>query len=696
MSFSGFYFFADANSQAANPLDYIHAQSSADAYGPVTPAAGTADDYRVTSLHTATFNPKAYAPCNAILCVQRVDALRVNIVLKPLVQPGLNFAPVKYIVYKGVLAASLINGTDVALAATNDLTAMLHAVQARKNASAGTSATAPAEALGIALSATAGADFADTAPIGNLFYRTGVAFQLPVVKGGAWIGQFDKAGFGIEILMEGIGLRHTLATARELVTLISAPALQGGENAAQLFDHWHLKEQILGYMDPCAFYGSMFSAGVRARTSTATAFADKKGAGLYQDVLFPFANKNVAYLDIRNEHGDSLDYLGNYGRSIKVGYGGATPAITDYYADKWPILALKAASFPGPNAATGRNAFAIQLPVGDNKWPLLFVSQGYREINLKGSDFPGELKDPERLFDGFGTPAAGFTKTNKASGNGALRFAVANATGQGATTPVSCYIRLKYLKRQPPKGQQMPAAATSTAPQPANYLDNLIRPLDMTIPFGGTAPIKSFVYDEEVYFDAREVAGLEFDCIGKVGIAQDADNTSLFIVPTIVRTQKGRAGALVNLIGEASDHGGHYPNLVALKYPLERVRKSELVFSATDKAPTATFVSDAGKEDQERLSVPDFEKLVLLVVANNAFNTWVTSAASPGQGARVYLGIKNFARQADGIGVKFISFELVLRAMYLDAGTNGYALREVGTDPANSANNIKVNALAGA
>lgn len=90
MPFSGFYFFTDANSQAANPVDYIHARS-AGAYGPVSPGSGTTDDYRVTNLHTATFNPTAYATCNAILCVQRVDSLRVNIVLKPLVQPALNF-----------------------------------------------------------------------------------------------------------------------------------------------------------------------------------------------------------------------------------------------------------------------------------------------------------------------------------------------------------------------------------------------------------------------------------------------------------------------------------------------------------------------------------------------------------------------------------------------------------------------------
>lgn len=298
-----------------------------------------------------------------------------------------------------MLASSLISGSDVAAAANNDLSAMLWAIQAKKNASAGTNATAPAEALGLGLDAAAGADFADTAPIDNLFYRTGVAFQLPVAKGGASIGLFDKAGFGIEVLMEGLAFRHTLKTARQIETLISVPSLQGGENAGQLFDHWHAKEQILGYMDPCAFYGSMFAAGVKARTSTATEFTEKKGAGLYQDVLFPFPNKNTAYLDIRNEHGDSFDYLRNYGRWIKLGFGAAAPAALDYYAGKWPILPLNPASYPVANTARARNDFTLQLPTGDNEWPLLFVSQGYRDINRKGNGLPAEALGPDRLAE---------------------------------------------------------------------------------------------------------------------------------------------------------------------------------------------------------------------------------------------------------------------------------------------------------
>ncbi len=57
---------------------------------------------------------------------------------------------IKYIIYKGILASSLIaaNGTDVAPASpANQLAQLAWDVQARKNAAASTSAAAPAAAL---------------------------------------------------------------------------------------------------------------------------------------------------------------------------------------------------------------------------------------------------------------------------------------------------------------------------------------------------------------------------------------------------------------------------------------------------------------------------------------------------------------------------------------------------------------------
>jgi hypothetical protein len=675
-----YFFFTDTNIEAQDAPGAV-ISAVAGAYGPVVPP-GTAgmDEYRVTSLHSATFTPTAYAACDAIVCVQKVtaDPTLVNVILKPLVQPALNFAPVKYIIYKGILASSLIdaNGTDVA-APGNQLTIFLRDEQAKKNASVTphTTAKAPANALGINLTGT---NFADTDPIDNLFYRSGVTFQFPVVKGGWSIGQFAKARFGIEVLMEGLNFHHTLKLARQIESRISVPALAAGATDAKKFDHWHAKEQVLGFMDPCAFYGSFFRAGIKAKISTDTAFAPKPGNTLYQAVLSPFANRNTAYLDIRNEHNFSFNYFGNYLTTIMVG-GATTPV--DYYAGNWPLLRLTAGNFAAGNTAKARNAFALRLPVGDNPKPLVYVSQGYRDINRKRNDFPAELKSAEQFFAEFDTPAGGYTVSKKSSGPSSLTLAVPNVTGPAATTPVSCYIRLKYLKQQLQQG----TPAVPTVIQSANYLDNLIWPIDLKIVLNSTAPIKSAVYDEDVYVNAQGVPGLNCDFVGKVGIARDSNNTYFFMAPVNVRTRDGQAAAQVSVSGETGDNPDGYPNVIAAKYPAMRVRKSDLTLLGTGTVNVAEFVSDADTASQASFDAPEFDTFMTIAVANKAYDSWKTKIEAAGAALdnrfRVYLGIESLFRGTDQNGTGYLSFELVLRGFTLDASAGHYKVSEMNTAP---------------
>lgn len=704
-----YFFFTDINQQASNATDYIKVQTSGGAYGPIPPAptGHTTDEYRVTSLHTASYNPTAYAACEGIVCVQRIPVTTpplVNVILKPLVQPALNSAPIKYIIYKGILESSLVNGLETAAAANNRLTQFVWDEQAKKNKSAGTTAKPPAEALGVGLTAATppipndpiNDPYHDDQPIDNLFCRTGVSFQLPKVNGGWSIGQFYKDDFGIEVLMEGLAFHHPLSFARQRENKISVTALTGIESPSQIFDHWHAKEQVLGFMDPCAFYGSFFLAGVQAKNSSDAKFALKAGSMLYHDLLFAFDNKKVAYLDIRNEHNFSINYFGNYVGTptarglIKLSYNPAIatdPAPIDYYASKWPIMTLT--GFPAGNTTKERNAFRIQLPVGDNADPLLYVSQGYRDINSKGDGFPSELKSADRFYDAFKAPVGGFTATKNKSGLNSMAFVVPNA--KDAATPVSCYIRLKYLKQQTQDATTVPVVPTVI--RSSNYLDNLIYPLDLSLIFNGVAKIKTSVYDEEIYVNALDVAGLKFDFMGKVGIARDSDNTSFFLLPTTMRTQTGPASALVSLIGETSGYLGSYPNLVALKYALESVRKSEL-FLETDKIPIAEFVSGADTAEQAKFMVPDFEKFFIVVVANAAYDAWKTKVAALDDRFRVYLGVKKLQTLTDSKLVKYTFFELVLRGFALNATTGTYEVREINTDPDDSVNNIKVYAHA--
>ena len=686
-----FFFFTDINQQASGASDYINVQPPEDAFGPITSGTAGMDEYSVTSLHKASYNPTAYALCDAIVCVQRIPGTTpplVNVILKPLVQPALNFAPIKYIIYKGILANSLIatNGTDAAATGNNELTTFLWDEQAKKNKSAGTTANPPAEALGVGLTAATlpipndliKDPFNDDQPIDNLFYRSGVSFQLPKMNGGSSIGQFDKTGFGMEVLMEGLSFHHSLSLTRQLENKISVQALVGGETDAKQFDHWHAKEQVLGFMDPCAFYGSFFLVGIQAKTSGNVPFVPKSGNALYNDVLFAFANKNTAYLDIRNEHNFSFNYFKNYGRTIKLG-SSATPV--DYYASNWPIMTLPASTFAAANTNQARNTFRIQLPIGDNPKPLLYVSQGYRDINSKGDEFPAELSSAERFYDAFELPAGGYTTTKGTSGLNSMAFVVPNVTAQSATTPASCYIRLKYLKQQ---HQQAPSTIP-TVIQSATFLDNLIYPIDLRIPFAGLAPIKSFVYDEEIYVNAQDVPGLNCDFIGKTGIARDADNTYFFTMPVNIRTSNGQVAAQVSVSGETGDNPGGYPAVIAAKYPALRVRKSDLTLSGTGTVNVAEVISDADTASQAKFDAPELDKFVTIAIANAAYDAWKTKIETAGAALdnrfRIYLGIENLFRGTDLNGIGYMSFELVLRGFTLDVSTDSYKVSEMNSAP---------------
>lgn len=669
-----FYFFTDANAQAASASAYLDLQTGAEAFGPATSNTAGHDEYRVTSLHKATgFDPTAYAVCDGMICVQPVDATRVNLILKPLVQPPLNFAPVKYIIYKGILASSLIAGAEVApvTASSNDLVKAIQAIQAKKNQSAGTSQTAPKEALGIGLTGTG---FADTDPIDNLFFRSAVSFQPPTVSGGWSLGSFDRTGFGLEILMEGLNFRHDLKLARRIESRISVPELVTGANDAQLFEHWHDKEQVLGFMDPCAFFGSFFRAGVAARTSTATAFADKAGARLYNDVIFPFANRNKAYLDIRNEHNFSFNYFRNYGTTMRLS---TKTAPVDYYAGGWPILVLTAADFAAGNTTTARNGFGLQLPVGDNPRPLVFVSHGYRDINRKGAAFPAELKSAERFFDAFDNPVGGYTVPKQASGSSALILAVPNVSGLAATTPVSCYIRLKYLK------QEQGTTTVPTVIQAANYLDNLIWPLEMVVQLSDVLLTRSVVFPEEVYVNGIGVAGLDSDFIASVGIGRDSDNSYMFLVPTVVRTNNGRASAQVSLVGESSKTAGGYPDQITSKYDSLRLRKTSLALSSTTTVPVAELISDAAPGAGSQFDVPDTGKLLVVAVGNATYDAWKASMQLPSAPLdarfRIYLGVKTIHSGMDTAGVSYKSYELVLRGFKLASTGDSFEVREMNS-----------------
>lgn len=506
---SDFFFFTD--------IDLLSAQTSGNEFGPV--AANTSTQYQVTSLHSSTSVPKAYAVCDGILLVQDAGTNLVNLILKPIKQPPFAFPKVKFFIYRGVQKSSIINGLEIAPSTTNDLTASLWASQAAKNNSAGTNDNPPKEAVGI--------DITSNGSIDDVFYRDNISFQLPIVKAGWSIGNFDPAGFGFEIMVEAIGFDPELTLVRTSNNIINVTALPGSPTQAQEFEYWHDKEAILNYIDPSAFFGSFYNFKLKVKSSDGST-SNKSKNEIYDDVLVKHINKNVVYLDIRNEYNHSINYFKNYGTytntDINIAYDNTSTAVVkNYYTDTWPVLRIQNVDFP--SNTTNKNIIRISLPdgSGENPLPTLFISSGYLL-----DTYPREPKEKNKLIDL--TVTSGFTNE--------IKLVVPNRDGMPGTSAISTYIKLKYNKRFDPNAAS-PPVSSGTVIRASHYMDNLFQPLAMKIPFAGNDKIKSIVYSDEFLVDSISINNNQLAM--NLGMANDIHNVSLFAYPFITKRTVGNS-----------------------------------------------------------------------------------------------------------------------------------------------------------
>jgi hypothetical protein len=635
-----FHFFTDTN--------LLSSQLSS-AFGPAgTDGAGN-DRYRISSMHSASSNPAAYAICNGIVCVQEVpNTSLVNLILKPMDPFPINFVPVRYYIYKGIRRDSLFSGAAIAAASvTNQLTTAIWDSQNARNDSAGTpNVSAPAEALGIDLTdAHPSGRYGNDKPIDNLFYRTGVDAQFPHVNGGWKIGTFDKTLFGFEILLDGLGYSQELALARSLENYILVTTLTSS-SPADVFAHWHEKEKVLGFMDPCAFFGSFHGAGVRAKTSAGT-FELKQEAPLnklYKDVVSLFLNKNRVYVDIRNEHNNSFNYFNNYDRSIQVAFTAAPGLLSPigYYDTGWPILIIEEtptqqSPFPASNPKLF-NSLRVTLPVGDNLQPLLYLSQGYKSKDNK--PFSSELSYAARVIQG-----------------NEVALALPNVASSTSAHPASCYVRLKYFKRNDTSLSGTPASLTTVVA--SNYRDNIFYPVELRTKLDGNWNIKSTIYEEEIYVDARTELGVEF--IGKIGFAVDDYNVTLFTFPLFVIGSPdanpfsiiGKAFKVVNL-------DDTFLTLLLAGFPsIEIERKQIVLTSPSGNVDTVSLIQKTPKQEKDKS--PIFSQFIALVIDNTTYQNLVTLAGNASTflpGYRVFLGIKDDVTPP---GASYTTNELVLR-----------------------------------
>lgn len=656
-----FHFFAD--------VDALGAQGAADAFGPVAGAAST--QFRVTSVHKPLPGaaPNAYAVCDGLLLAQDAGGNLLNLILKPTEQPPFAFPKIKFFVYRGVKKGGLVSGSAVASATNNDLAKSIWDSQRARNDSAGTSDDAPAEALGL--------DVTGGGPIEDAFYRENVSYQLPLVRSGWSLGEFDATQFGFEIMVESIGFDPGLPTVRTPENVVNVAALPASPTQAQEFEHWHDKEAVLNYIDPCAFFGGFYFDRLRVHYAGGSA-SKKKRNELYDDVLKGshlgaqgdgvFFNRNRTYLDVRNEHNHSLNYFKNYGTfsntDIKLGFdANAAPPIRNYYAGGWPLLTLDNGDLPTANTSS-KNIIRLCLPDGggENPLPTLYVSSGHLSAL-----YPRAPKDKARLIDL--VTAAGFTSE--------VVLAIPNNGSLQSTTAVSSYIRLKYCKRLDPAAP--PPASSGTAVRAANYLDNLFAPFDMRAPSVGSPGAGLTVYDDERVIFVTSEPGR--DHVARLGFAADPDYVTLLAYPVITRTAAGDAAAGgFHLSGRGRGRDNSFLEEMGSGKEGTVLLKGSLKDSGSD----IPFLR-LGRGLPERQAGGGFlnpDDFIAVTITGAEYATLANMRQSNfSAGFRTYLGVVA-TNKTDDDARPFVQLDLVLRGFHVVGGSTPaerYEVNEVGT-----------------
>ncbi len=187
-------------------------------FGPID-----AGRFRITSVFQASSATKAYAVAPGVVMVQQVDAQRVNLVLRPLQQPGLGMTPVKYYVYRGLRLDHFLDPANPSLvrplAGAPELVSRLWPIHIGQNGAAPFSSVA----LGFDP-----ANQPATARIDQFFFAAGSTIQYALAKGGEWLGDFFHSGgneFGFEILLEEGTAQPTFQNIRQATHVIDVSTL---------------------------------------------------------------------------------------------------------------------------------------------------------------------------------------------------------------------------------------------------------------------------------------------------------------------------------------------------------------------------------------------------------------------------------------------------------------------------------------
>ncbi len=643
-----YYFFTELDK-----LNNQNTSGNGEAYGPTSAASGK-DRFRITSTHKVSMDAEVIAVCKGTILVQEQigSSDLVNIILKPFQQPPFEFPKIKYFIYRGVKKSSLANGVDIAAKITNDLTNSLW-TDYNKFYNNATDQAPPNELLGLGMN-TANAPYRATDLMDGLFCLTGADHQLPTVQAGWRIATFDHTvDIGFEIMFESLCFEPTLELARKADNIIEVTTLTGSPTQAVFFEHWHDKEDILNYIDPCAFWGSFYTKNLTVKLSN-NSIDKKKEEALYTDVLSLYKNKNKCYLDIRNEFNFSLNYFKNYGTSatnnttnIKLGKGSNTITAIDYYTNGWPILIIDNTGFS--STSNHYQEISLHLPCGngDNPAPLVYLSRAYKP----GVKFPETFNLKQKFLPL--TVNSDYTYVFKV----AIPWVSGNL--------YSSFIKVKYCKRFA-RNESTTISSSGTVIRPKEDYNFLFEFKNLNS-FIDETDLTTIQFNDEVYFG-----------IVNLGFSKDIDNVVLF--STFINKysndkkisnsnfdlvySKSQSKNILKLLSELN------PNIKEKEYKIDLTEEPEGIIQNV-----TNFISNTFNEKFKYKDVNEFRFVSINLIDFADIESRINSsfiAKYP-----VYIGVNYLNDGIDLNGLPFNRYELVACGYENDSTNNSVKVKVI-------------------
>jgi len=614
--------------------------------------SSTYDQFLVTSKHSSSVDVNAIAVGKGQIFVQQQkgeDGL-LNIVLKPIDSLPFSFPKIKYFIYKGIKKDSLLSSDNITVSSdqSNDLVSSIWKAFSKFN-----NTGAPSKHI-LGLHDVIN-NLSDDTPIEEVFLSNIEDVQFWNVEAGSTIGKFDGPNIGFEIVLDRLFVIPNLSLVRHSEIYVNVRTLENQATQSDIFRHWHDKETVLGFMDPCAFFLGFYDYPLIIVDNGER--TNLKGADLYNIISTLFLNKNKCYFDIRNEFGFSLNYFKNYGNSsldnnttIQISKDmGVQFQSVNYYESGWPLLIIDGTEFT--SAPSSYQSIFLKFPSGneDNMEPLV-----YFEVAFDPMAFPSKYDKQFKfrnlsVIDGYSD-----------------QFGI--ALPKKNSNLISTYTLLRYNRRS----NEESLSQLSCQIKKSEYLDALF-PLKMG-DFNQSV-FQTKVFEESIYLNLFKTH--IFEGAFSLAISVDSDNVTVFAVPTNINTTESHRRPLVISGDFRSQDNSSFLEKIAKEQQSSELTKTSLVLSEDelDLIEFKTSIVDI----QAKFDAPDLRKIIGFIISKVQWAYLINLKETiylpeyP-----VYISVSSIEHLNDDREIAYTSLILALKGMVLN--DNQIVVQKVGTD----------------